>query len=170
MTTTDGIVVDGWMLKPGDMAGPRSAQIVLGIPTVDTAVLEVARGGILREGLGYDYNDVAVVTNVSGDHLGLSGIETSRTWRGQAGHRRGGATLGNGGAQCRRSGSWLAMAPSLPRSCCVHNDQTWIPSAGPPTRPDLVQERRMGGIIEGIVPDARNVAQGRLVVRRGSGT
>ena len=76
MTTTAGIVVDGWNMKPGDMAGPRSAQIVLGIPTVDTAVLEVARGGIVREGLGYDFNDVAVVTNVAGDHLGLGGIET----------------------------------------------------------------------------------------------
>src|SRR5205085_5671017 len=66
LTTTDGIVVDGWTVKSGDMAGPSSARVVLGIPTVDTAVLEVARGGILREGLGYDWNDVAVVTNVSG--------------------------------------------------------------------------------------------------------
>jgi cyanophycin synthetase len=76
MTTTDGIVVDGWTIKRGDMAGPRSAQIVLSLPTVETAVLETARGGIVREGLGYDYNDVAVVTNLSGDHLGLGGIET----------------------------------------------------------------------------------------------
>ena len=50
--------------------------MVLQNPTVDTAVFEVARGGILREGLGYDRNDVAVVTNVTGDHLGLGGIET----------------------------------------------------------------------------------------------
>jgi cyanophycin synthetase len=56
------------------MSGPKSAQMVLQNPTVDTAVFEVARGGILREGLGYDRNDVAVVTNVTGDHMGLGGI------------------------------------------------------------------------------------------------
>ena len=76
MTSTDGIVIDGRLMKRGDMSGPRSAQMVLQNPTVDTAVFEVARGGILREGLGYDRNDVAVVTNVTGDHLGLGGIET----------------------------------------------------------------------------------------------
>jgi cyanophycin synthetase len=76
MTSTDGIVIDGRLMKRGDMSGPKSAQMVLQNPTVDTAVFEVARGGILREGLGYDRNDVAVVTNVSGDHLGLGGIDT----------------------------------------------------------------------------------------------
>jgi cyanophycin synthetase len=76
MTSTDGIVIDGRLIKKGDMSGPRSAQMVLQNPTVDTAVFEVARGGILREGLGYDRNDVAVVTNVTGDHLGLGGIES----------------------------------------------------------------------------------------------
>src|SRR3954469_11230133 len=74
MTSTDGIVVDGRLIKKGDMSGPKSAQMVLQNPTVDMAVFEVARGGILREGLGYDRNDVAVVTNVTGDHLGLGGI------------------------------------------------------------------------------------------------
>ena len=58
------------------MSGPKSALMVLQNPTVDTAVFEVARGGILREGLGYDRNDVAVVTNVTGDHLGLGGINS----------------------------------------------------------------------------------------------
>ncbi len=76
LTSTDGIVIDGRMMKRGDMSGPKSAQMVLQNPTVDTAVFEVARGGILREGLGYDRNDVAVVTNVTGDHLGLGGIDT----------------------------------------------------------------------------------------------
>jgi cyanophycin synthetase len=64
------------LIKKGDMSGPKSAQMVLQNPTVDTAVFEVARGGILREGLGYDRNDVAVVTNVTGDHLGLGGIDS----------------------------------------------------------------------------------------------
>ena len=76
MTTTDGIVIDGRLIRKGDMSGPRSAQMVVQNPSVDTAVFEVARGGILREGLGYDRNDVAVVTNVTGDHLGLRGVET----------------------------------------------------------------------------------------------
>ena len=78
MTSTDGIVVDGRMIKRGDMSGPKSARMILQNPTVDTAVFEVARGGILREGLGYDRNDVAVVTNVTGDHLGIAGIDTVR--------------------------------------------------------------------------------------------
>ena len=76
MTSTDGIVIDGRLIKKGDMSGPKSAQMVLQNPSVDTAVFEVARGGILREGLGYDRNDVAVVTNVTGDHLGLGGISS----------------------------------------------------------------------------------------------
>ena len=76
MTTTDGIVIDGRLTRKGDMSGPRSARTVLQNPLVDTAVFEVARGGLLREGLGYDRNDVAVVTNVTGDHLGLHGIDT----------------------------------------------------------------------------------------------
>ena len=76
MTSTDGIVVDGRLIKKGDLSGPKSAQMVLQNPTVDTAVFEVARGGILREGLGYDRNDIAVVTNVTGDHLGLGGINS----------------------------------------------------------------------------------------------
>ncbi len=76
MTTTESIVAAGLVLKTGDMAGPASARLLLGTPTIEAAVLEVARGGILRDGLGYDYNDVAVVTNVTGDHLGLDGIST----------------------------------------------------------------------------------------------
>src|SRR4029079_5705094 len=76
MTSTDGIVVDGRLTRKGDMSGPRSARTVLQNPTVDFAVFEVARGGILREGLGYDRNDIAVVTNISADHLGLGGVDT----------------------------------------------------------------------------------------------
>jgi len=76
MTTTENIVANGLQLKVGDMAGPASARLLLSTPTIEAAVLEVARGGILRDGLGYDYNDVAIVTNVTGDHLGLDGITT----------------------------------------------------------------------------------------------
>jgi cyanophycin synthetase len=78
LTSTDGIFVDGRLIRRGDMSGPRSASTVLQNPTVDFAVFEVARGGILREGLGYQRNDVAVVLNVTGDHLGLGGITSIR--------------------------------------------------------------------------------------------
>lgn len=76
MTTTDGIYVKGKLLMEGDMTGPESTRIILRHPEVQAAVLETARGGILRSGLGYDYADVAVVTNVSADHLGQYGVET----------------------------------------------------------------------------------------------
>jgi cyanophycin synthetase len=78
MTSTDGIFVDGRPVRRGDMSGPKSASTVLQNPTVDFAVFEVARGGILREGLGYQRNDVAVVLNVTGDHMGLGGITSIR--------------------------------------------------------------------------------------------
>ena len=77
MTCTDGIYVEGRRIDTGDCAGPKSARNVLAHPRVDAAVLETARGGMLREGLGFDWCDVAVVTNVGeGDHLGLGGIHS----------------------------------------------------------------------------------------------
>jgi cyanophycin synthetase len=76
MTTTDGIYIDERLVKRADASGPKSAQMVLQNPRVDFAVFETARGGILREGLGYGKNDVAVVLNVTGDHLGLKGIDS----------------------------------------------------------------------------------------------
>ncbi len=76
MTTTDGIYIDGTQIMAGDMSGPTSAKMVLKNPTVNYAVLETARGGILRSGLGFDRCDIAVVTNLTSDHLGLQGVET----------------------------------------------------------------------------------------------
>jgi cyanophycin synthetase len=78
LTTTDGIYIDGRLVKQADSSGPRSARMVLQNPRVDFAVFEVARGGILREGLGYSTNDVAVVLNVTGDHLGLREVNSLR--------------------------------------------------------------------------------------------
>ena len=75
-TTTDGVYLGNRLVIEGDMTGPFSANIVLSNPTVDVAVLETARGGILRAGLGFDECDVGVVLNVSADHLGLRGINT----------------------------------------------------------------------------------------------
>ena len=76
LTTTDGIYIDGTQIMAGDTSGPSSAQMVLKNPTIDYAVLETARGGILRSGLGFDRCNIAVVTNVSSDHLGLRGVDT----------------------------------------------------------------------------------------------
>ncbi len=76
MTSTDGVYVDGKLSVKGDMTGPKSAQIVLRDPAVDFAVMETARGGLVRSGLGYQRSDVAACLNVSADHLGLGGINT----------------------------------------------------------------------------------------------
>ena len=76
MTSTDGVYVDGKLNVKGDMTGPASAQIILRDPTVDFAVMETARGGILRSGLGFQTSDVAACINVTADHLGLNGIDT----------------------------------------------------------------------------------------------
>jgi cyanophycin synthetase len=77
MTNTDGVYIAGHRIDTGDCSGPKSARNVLQHPDVDAAVLETARGGMLREGLAFDRCDVAVVTNVgSGDHLGLNYITT----------------------------------------------------------------------------------------------
>lgn len=77
MTNTDGVHIDKQRIDTGDCSGPRSARNVLFHPDVDAAVLETARGGVLREGLGFDRCNVAVVTNIGmGDHLGLSYIST----------------------------------------------------------------------------------------------
>ena len=76
MTSTDGVYIDGRLTVKGDMTGPTSAHIVLRDPTVDIAVLETARGGLLRSGLGYRQCDVSACLNVAADHLGLKGIDT----------------------------------------------------------------------------------------------
>lgn len=76
LTTTGGIYIDGICICTGDTTGPDSARVVLQDPAVELAVLETARGGIIRGGLGYDLADVAVVTNVGPDHLGQEGVET----------------------------------------------------------------------------------------------
>ena len=75
-TTSDGVYIQNRLLMKGDCTGPASAEFVLKDPTVNFAVLECARGGLLRAGLGFGRCDVAVVTNVAADHLGLKGIHT----------------------------------------------------------------------------------------------
>lgn len=76
MTTTSGVYINNKLIMKGDNTGPDSARCVLMDKSVDAAVLETARGGIIRRGLGYDLADVGVITNISEDHLGIDGIET----------------------------------------------------------------------------------------------
>ena len=76
LTTTDGVYIDGQRTVEGDMTGPVSARMVLADPQIDLAVLETARGGLLRSGMGVDEVDVGAVINVASDHLGLKGIDT----------------------------------------------------------------------------------------------
>jgi cyanophycin synthetase len=75
MATTDGVYIDGVRVAEGDLTGPWSSRLVLRDPTVDAAVLETARGGIVRSGLGWRKCNVGAVLNVAADHLGLGGIE-----------------------------------------------------------------------------------------------
>jgi cyanophycin synthetase len=76
LTTTDGVYIDGQRTVPGDMTGPVSARMVLADPQIDIAVLETARGGLLRAGMGVNEVNVGAVINVQPDHLGLKGIDT----------------------------------------------------------------------------------------------
>ena len=76
MTSTDGVYIDGRLTVKGDMTGPTGAQMVLRDPEVDCAVMETARGGLLRSGMGYTRCDVGACLNIAADHLGLKGIDT----------------------------------------------------------------------------------------------
>jgi cyanophycin synthetase len=76
LTTSDGVYIQNQLLMQGDCTGPRSAEFVLKDPTIDFAVLESARGGILKNGLAFSNCDIAVITNVTEDHIGLGGINT----------------------------------------------------------------------------------------------
>lgn len=75
LTTTEGIWIGGNQVAAGDTTGPSSAQVVLSDPTVEAAVLETARGGIVRSGLGYDWTDVGIILNIQPDHIGQDGIQ-----------------------------------------------------------------------------------------------
>lgn len=75
-TTTDAIYINEYVVEKGDNTGPQSAKVILQDPTVEIAVLETARGGILRAGLAFDHCDIGIVLNVAADHLGLGDINT----------------------------------------------------------------------------------------------
>jgi len=122
LTNTSGVLIDEQLVHTGDATGPKSARLVLGDPTVEVAVLETARGGMLREGLGFDRADIGCVLNVSPDHLGQGGVETLRDLARlkslvvQVMHRRGTSVLNfddpRTRAMARRAGgkvAWFSM-------------------------------------------------------------
>ncbi|HEX3200487.1 MAG TPA: Mur ligase family protein, partial [Actinomycetes bacterium] len=108
-SNTDGIYLDGQLVEAGDWSGPGGAARVLAQPGLQLAVLETARGGILRRGVGVAHNDVAVVTNISADHLGLGGIDTLD----QLAEVK--ATI----VRITRSGGWVVLNADDPRTLAM---------------------------------------------------
>jgi cyanophycin synthetase len=158
VTCTDGIYVDGRRIDTGDCSGPKSARTVLAHPLVDAAVLETARGGILREGLGFDQCDVAVVTNIAdGDHLGMAGIDTAEQLAEvkatvvRAVAPSGAAVLNAADPLC------VAMAPRCPGGVVYFARQF--------DNPVLVAHRRSGGRFASVREGWVVVGQGERVER-----
>ena len=142
MATTDGIYIGGELVVEGDTTGPISAQTVLSDPSVEIAVLETARGGIVRGGLGYDWSDISVISNVRLDHVGQDGIgpsttcSISRRWsrnvfaRGDADPQRGRRAPGSTGRrrigrQAEEKIVYFSMRPPhvLISGCCTRADR-----------------------------------------------
>ena len=113
LTSTDGVYIDGQRTVAGDMTGPVATRMVLSDPSVDVAVLEVARGGLLRAGMGVRHCDVGAVLNVRADHLGLQGHrDAGAAGRSEAHRDRGGAGHARSSTPTIRSASrW----PTTPR-------------------------------------------------------
>jgi cyanophycin synthetase len=108
-SNTDGIYLDGELVEEGDWSGPGGAARVLAQPGLQLAVLETARGGILRRGVGVTHNDVAVVTNISADHLGLGGIHTLDQL----------AEVKSTIVRITRSGGWVVLNADDPRTLAM---------------------------------------------------
>jgi cyanophycin synthetase len=108
-SNTDGIYLDGELVEEGDWSGPGGAARVLAQPGIQLAVLETARGGILRRGVGVAHNDVAVVTNISADHLGLGGIHTLDQL----------AEVKASIVRITRSGGWVVLNADDPRTLAM---------------------------------------------------
>jgi len=160
MTCTDGIWIGQRRIDSDDCSGPRSAKAVLAHPDVEAAVLETARGGILREGLGFDICDVAVVTNIGGgDHLGLAEIHTVEDLAAvkrtivEAVSPRGYAVLN------ATDPLVLAMAEKCPGHVALF--------AVDPLCPPLVEHVKTGGVavtvIDGIITVLKGESEWRLV-------
>jgi len=137
LTSTSGVYINDVLVNPGDATGPRSARMVLRDPTVEVAVLETARGGMLREGLAFDQADVGALLNIAEDHLGLKGIHTVEDLADLKALvvetvRRGGTSVLNADdplvrAKARRAGgriAWFSLngGADMPDWLCEHNE------------------------------------------------
>ena len=137
LTSTSGVYVNDMLVNPGDATGPRSARMVLRDPTVEVAVLETARGGMLREGLAFDQCDIGAFLNVAEDHLGLKGINTIDDLADLKALvvetvRRGGTSVLNADdplvrAKAKRAGgrvAWFSLqgGSNMPQWLCEHID------------------------------------------------
>ena len=158
MTCTDGIFIAGRRIDVEDCSGPQSAGAVLRNPQVEAAVLETARGGILREGLAFDYCDVAVVTNIGeGDHLGLADIDTPEKLA--VVKRCLIEAVGKNGTGVLKADDPLtaAMAPYCPGSVVFFCRQ--------PDHPVILAKRAEGGRVVFVRDNSIVLADGELEIR-----
>ncbi|MDP9271431.1 MAG: Mur ligase family protein [Chloroflexota bacterium] len=154
MTNSDGIYVRGELAEAGDWTGFGGAERILDEPGLDLAVLETARGGILLRGIGYDHNDVSVVTNVSADHLGLQGIDTLDEL----------AEVKATVVRITRRGGWTVLNADDPLAWGMRRQTrgTWYPFTLDPRSQAVAQALERGG-------RAVMLEDGWLVLRREGG-
>jgi cyanophycin synthetase len=158
-TTTTGVYIDGELVMEGDYTGPQGAWRVFKEPDLDVAILETARGGILLRGLAYESNDISVFTNVSGDHLGMYGIET------EAGLTQVKAVV----ARVTRSSGYAVLNADDARVRGVagglHASIFWVTQD--PEQPTVLAHLRAGGrallVRDGVIFDARGQRQTALL-------
>jgi cyanophycin synthetase len=154
MTNSDGIYVRGELVEAGDWTGFGGAGRILAEPDLDLAVLETARGGILLRGIGYEHNDVSVVTNVTADHLGLQGIDTLDEL----------AEVKGAVVRITRRDGWAVLNAEDPRAWAMRRHSPARPYAFSlaPRAPAVAEALAAGG-------RAAVLERGALVLRRRSG-
>jgi cyanophycin synthetase len=167
MTTSSGVFIGGERVTEGDCSGPRSAAAALGDPAVEVAILETARGGIIRGGLAYDWSDVGVITNVQPDHLGQDGLESLEDLV----HvkslvaervRQGGTIILNADDPI------LARLPDQPRLQRLRRELVWVSldARRPQVRRHLQQGGRAYLLEDGWLVEARGERVERVVAAR----
>jgi cyanophycin synthetase len=136
-TSTVGVFIEGENVLPGDYTGPAGAWRVLQEPGLDVAVLETARGGLLLRGMACESNDIGVMTNISGDHLGLHGVETVE----------GLAEVKGIVLRTTRPGGWVVLNADDPlvrgQAAGVHASIIWV--SQDPENPTVISHRLTGG-------------------------